>query len=85
MRILAAGSLRVVWPQLMTAFQADAVCDFGPAGLLRERIEAGEACDFFCFGEPGASAGAAGKRAGTAGRAFYDEPFVSERAGAGDA
>ncbi|EBQ4435596.1 molybdenum ABC transporter substrate-binding protein, partial [Salmonella enterica subsp. enterica serovar Haifa] len=27
MRILAAGSLRVVWPQLMTAFQADAVCD----------------------------------------------------------
>lgn len=69
MRILAAGSLRVVWPQLMTAFQADAVCDFGPAGLLRERIEAGEACDF-CFGEPGASAGAAGKRAGTAGRAF---------------
>ncbi|EAO5465941.1 substrate-binding domain-containing protein [Salmonella enterica subsp. enterica serovar Urbana] len=47
MRILAAGSLRVVWPQLMAAFQADAVCDFGPAGLLRERIEAGEACDFF--------------------------------------
>lgn len=46
MRILAAGSLRVVWPQLMAAFQADAVCDFGPAGLLRERIEAGEACDF---------------------------------------
>lgn len=81
MRILAAGSLRVVWPQLMTAFQADAVCDFGPAGLLRERIEA---CDF-CFGEPGASAGAAGKRAGAAGRAFYDEPFVSERAGTGDA
>lgn len=84
MRILAAGSLRVVWPQLMAAFQADAVCDFGPAGLLRERIEAGEACDF-CFGEPGASAGAAGKRAGAVGRAFYDEPFVSERAGAGDA
>ncbi len=32
------GSLRVVWPQLMTAFQADAVCDFGPAGLLREHV-----------------------------------------------
>ncbi|EAA8951916.1 molybdenum ABC transporter substrate-binding protein [Salmonella enterica] len=47
MRILAAGSLRAVWPQLMAAFQMDAVCDFGPAGLLRERIEAGEACDFF--------------------------------------
>lgn len=66
MRILAAGSLRVVWPQLMTAFQADAVCDFGPAGLLRERIEA---CDFL-LRRTGASAGAAGKRAGAAGRAF---------------
>lgn len=47
MRILAAGSLRAVWPQLMAAFQMDAICDFGPAGLLRERIEAGEACNFF--------------------------------------
>ncbi len=63
------GSLRVVWPQLMAAFQADAVCDFGPAGLLRERIEAGEACDFL-LRRTGASAGAAGKRAGAAGRAF---------------
>ncbi|MGS9668691.1 molybdenum ABC transporter substrate-binding protein, partial [Salmonella enterica subsp. enterica serovar Infantis] len=34
MRILAAGSLRVVWPQLITEFQSDSVCDFGPAGLL---------------------------------------------------
>lgn len=84
MRILAAGSLRVVWPQLMTAFQADAVCDFGPAGLLRERIEAGEACDFLlrriwrirrrCW-----------KAGGRCGSRLYDEPFVSERAGAGDA
>ncbi|AID27502.1 hypothetical protein N643_13640 [Salmonella bongori serovar 48:z41:-- str. RKS3044] len=24
----------------MAEFQADAVCEFGPAGLLRERIEA---------------------------------------------
>lgn len=40
MRILAAGSLRAVWPRLMAEFQADAVCEFGPAGLLRERIEA---------------------------------------------
>ncbi|WP_368736301.1 substrate-binding domain-containing protein, partial [Salmonella enterica] len=37
----------VVWPQLMAAFHADAGSDFGPAGLLRESIEAGEACDFF--------------------------------------
>lgn len=34
MRILAAGSLRVVWPQLMAAFQADAVCDFGTGGVV---------------------------------------------------
>lgn len=85
MRILAAGSLRVVWPQLMTAFQADAVCDFGPAGLLRERIEAGEACDFFASANLAHPQALLGKRAGAAGRAFYGEPFVSERAGAGDA
>lgn len=83
MRILAAGSLRVVWPQLMTAFQADAVCDFGPAGLLRERIEAGEACDF-CFGERRIRR-RCWKAGGHCGSRLYDEPFVSERAGAGDA
>lgn len=32
----------------MACFQAETIrCDFGPAGLLRERIEAGEPCDFF--------------------------------------
>ncbi|VDY38147.1 molybdate ABC transporter substrate-binding protein [Salmonella enterica subsp. enterica serovar Daytona] len=85
MRILAAGSLRVVWPQLMTAFQADAVCDFGPAGLLRERIEAGEACDFFASANLAHPQALLESGAGAAGRAFYDEPFVSERAGTGDA
>lgn len=74
MRILAAGSLRVVWPQLMTAFQADAVCDFGPAGLLRERIEAGEACDFF------ASANLAHPQALLeSGRALRVAPFTTNR------
>ncbi|EPK7284044.1 molybdate ABC transporter substrate-binding protein [Citrobacter farmeri] len=48
MRIFAAGSLRAVWQSLMACFQEkDVLCDFGPAGLLRERIEAGEPCDFF--------------------------------------
>lgn len=71
MRILAAGSLRVVWPQLMTAFQADAVCDFGPAGLLRERIEA---CDFF------ASANLAHPQALLeSGRALRVAPFTTNR------
>ncbi|WP_347114179.1 molybdate ABC transporter substrate-binding protein [Leclercia sp. S52] len=47
MRALAAGSLRRVWPQLMADFPEPVETQFGPAGLLRERIESGEACDLF--------------------------------------
>lgn len=47
MRVLAAGSLRGVWPQLMAHFSHPVDTQFGPAGLLRERIEAGEPCDLF--------------------------------------
>ncbi|MDK9604182.1 molybdate ABC transporter substrate-binding protein [Lelliottia wanjuensis] len=47
MRVLAAGSLRGVWPQLMAPFPHPVDTQFGPAGLLRERIEAGEPCDLF--------------------------------------
>lgn len=47
MRVLAAGSLRGVWPQLMAHFPHPVETKFGPAGLLRERIEAGESCDLF--------------------------------------
>ena len=47
MRVLAAGSLRVVWPQLTAHFPEPVETQFGPAGLLRERIESGEACDLF--------------------------------------
>ena len=47
MRVLAAGSLRGVWPQLMRHFPQAVETRFGPAGLLRERIEAGEPCDLF--------------------------------------
>ena len=51
LKILAAGSLRAVWPDLVAAFNAlsglKVTTDFGPAGLLRQRIEAGEPCDFF--------------------------------------
>lgn len=49
--VLAAGSLRVVWPRLMTAFERESgisvTTEFGPAGLLLQRIEQGEACDLF--------------------------------------
>lgn len=47
MRVLAAGSLRGVWPQLVAHFSHPVDTQFGPAGLLRERIEAGEPCDLF--------------------------------------
>lgn len=47
MRVLAAGRLRGVWPQLMAHFPHPVETQFGPAGLLRERIEAGELCDLF--------------------------------------
>jgi len=47
MRVLAAGSLKPVWPLLMTQFTGTVRTDYAPAGLLRERIEAGEACDLF--------------------------------------
>ncbi|MGR5942494.1 molybdate ABC transporter substrate-binding protein [Enterobacter sp. C4G1] len=47
MRVLAAGSLRVVWQNLMAHFPEPVESQFGPAGLLRERIETGEPCDLF--------------------------------------
>ena len=47
MRVLAAGSLHSVWQPLMAQFPEHVDTQFGPAGLLRERIEAGERCDLF--------------------------------------
>ncbi|KAA5931718.1 molybdate ABC transporter substrate-binding protein [Pantoea sp. Bo_2] len=47
MQVLAAGSLKGVWPALMAYFPEPVETHFGPAGLLRERIEAGESCDLF--------------------------------------
>ena len=49
--IYAAGSLHHVLPSLVSAFQSisgvTAETRLGPAGLLRERIEAGERPTFF--------------------------------------
>ncbi|MBP2168008.1 molybdate transport system substrate-binding protein [Erwinia toletana] len=51
LRVLAAGSLRKVWPALMAAFQQQSgirvTTQFAPAGLLRQRIISGEPCDLF--------------------------------------
>ena len=50
-RVLAAGSLRFVWPQLIAAFnvrqQINVETEFGPAGLLYQRIQQGENCHLF--------------------------------------
>lgn len=51
LHILAAGSLKRAFIPLCQQFSASTgipvKIDFGPAGLLRERIEAGERCDLF--------------------------------------
>ena len=51
LQILAAGSLRNVWPALMAAFEQQTgiitASHFAPAGLLRQRIVNGEPCDLF--------------------------------------
>lgn len=78
LNVLAAGSLKQVWSALMAQFlRHDGVAvttQFGPAGLLRQRIEAGEACDLF------ASANAAHPAALTAaGLALRAVPFASNR------
>jgi molybdate transport system substrate-binding protein len=74
MQVLAAGSLRTVWTSLMAHFPQPAQTLFGPAGLLRERIEAGEPCDLF------ASASLAHPQALlAAGRALAVLPFASNQ------
>lgn len=51
LKVMAAGSLRRVWAPLMMRFEAETgiktQTQFGPAGMLRRRIEEGEACDLF--------------------------------------
>ena len=50
-KVLAAGSLRRAWQPLCEAFTektgTKVNAEFGPAGLLRERIEQGEKVDLF--------------------------------------
>jgi molybdate transport system substrate-binding protein len=51
LKVMAAGSLRRVWAPLMARYEAQTgqsvETHFGPAGLLRERIEKGESCGLF--------------------------------------
>lgn len=50
-RVHAAGSLRAAMIDVGTAFKArtggEAVFEFGPSGLLRDRLAGGEGCDVF--------------------------------------
>lgn len=45
--VLAAGSLRAIWPKLAVVWKEPVSVNFGPAGLLCERIKKGESCDLF--------------------------------------
>ena len=51
LRIMAAGSLRAALTEVIARWQASenlaAAPRFGPAGVLREKIEAGAPCDLF--------------------------------------
>lgn len=46
-RLLAAGSLRAALTEIAAASGLEVAMEFGPSGLLRARIEAGEAADLF--------------------------------------
>lgn len=78
MIVYAAGSLRRALNPLLARFQArtglSVSVQYGPAGLLRERIEAGEPCDLF------ASANTAHPQILLdAGRAFRVQTFAFNR------
>ncbi|MBS9584472.1 substrate-binding domain-containing protein [Morganella morganii] len=51
MHIMAAGSLRGALTAILTRYSGNKIppvtCDFGPAGLLRQKIESGVKCDLF--------------------------------------
>jgi len=57
LRVLAAGSLREVLGEIGKHYEqatgTPAVADFGPSGLLRERIEKGEHADLFASADMG--------------------------------
>lgn len=51
MHIMAAGSLRGALTAILARYTGNKIppvtCDFGPAGLLRQKIESGVKCDLF--------------------------------------
>src|SRR3984893_1242312 len=57
LRVLGAGSLREVMTEIGERYReatgATVVADFGPSGLLRERIEKGEHADLFASADMG--------------------------------
>jgi len=77
-RVYAAGSLRAVMGELGAAFEARAGSKlefvFGPSGVLRERIERGEAADVFASADMGHP-----KRLADSGRSYRAVPFAHNR------
>ena len=57
LRVLGAGSLREVTAEISKRYEAATgvkiIADFGPSGLLRERIEKGEHADLFASADVG--------------------------------
>jgi molybdate transport system substrate-binding protein len=57
LRVLGAGSLKEVMGEIGKRYEqvtgVRAVADFGPSGLLRERIEKGEYADLFASADMG--------------------------------
>jgi molybdate transport system substrate-binding protein len=57
LHVLAAGSLREVLSEIGTQYRkatgVDVTADFGPSGILRERIEKGERADLFASADIG--------------------------------
>ena len=78
MRVFAAGSLTGAFTEMVQAFGAPpgvvAPPVFGPSGLLRQRIEAGEPADVFASANMGHPASLAARRPGVA-----VTPFVRNR------
>jgi molybdate transport system substrate-binding protein len=76
-RIFAAGSLRAALTALVAQHGSGPAMMFGPAGLLRERIEAGDLPDLFLSANLEHPAAIAARHAGTVVQPFARNPMVA--------
>lgn len=80
MHIMAAGSLRGALTAILARYSGDhaqsITCEFGPAGLLCQRIEAGAACDLFLSADSSHPTSLLTQKI-----AFTAEPFIANYLG----